>query len=634
MYCKLALRNVRRSIRDYGVYFLTLTLGVCLFYAFNSLDGQAVMVALRGLMNSGYDMVGDILRVMEVFSVFVAVVLAALIVYANAFLIRRRKRELGTWFLLGMTAGQVSLVLLLETGLVGLFALGAGLALGVLAAHGMSLLSVAMFALPMDDFRLNFSIGALVKTTAAFGIIFLLVMALNTRSVARAKLIDLVQGERKNEELRGMSLKRSVLLFLLGVALLGVGYVLVLRPNGILRMDGLYGVMLAAGTAGTLLIFRSLSGFVLRMTKSCPGLYYRGLNMFTLRQWMSRVHTTYLSMTVICLLLLLAIGITACSVGLNQAIGSVSGAEAPYDLTIMNYSYDENTVKDWGENARVDFEALVRKAGAEDQIAWSREVIFYYNDPEVTGLSGDEGPYINALIALSDYNALMEAKGERGIDHLDRPEPRTDNLATGGNSGLIYAVVPDEMSDQLAPRRQVICAQYKDRSRAVELDEAFSDAIYETTVSLELPLSIQWNSWCSIYTGQMGNKILVLFLGLYLGITFLLAAAAVLALQQLSQAADNVPRYGILTRLGASRRQMSASVVAQVALAFLVPLALALMHAVVGMTSANSLITQVARVDMARSAFLTAGLLVVVYGGYFLFTCLSSLRITSGKENR
>ena len=91
MFSKLALRNVRRSFRDYGVYLLTLTFGVCLFYTFNSLDGQGALVYLA---QNGNPIVDSIMIFMDIFSVVVAVVLACLILYANRFLLRRRKREL------------------------------------------------------------------------------------------------------------------------------------------------------------------------------------------------------------------------------------------------------------------------------------------------------------------------------------------------------------------------------------------------------------------------------------------------------------------------------------------------------------------------------------------------------------
>ena len=161
MFSKLALRNVRRSFRDYGVYLLTLTFGVCLFYTFNSLDGQGAMVFLA---QNGNPIVDSIMIFMDIFSVVVAVVLACLILYANRFLLRRRKRELGTYFMLGMDPGRVSRLLLLETFFIGLAALAVGLVLGALLSHGLSLLTLSMFQVPMMEFHLSFSVEAAVKT--------------------------------------------------------------------------------------------------------------------------------------------------------------------------------------------------------------------------------------------------------------------------------------------------------------------------------------------------------------------------------------------------------------------------------------------------------------------------------------
>ena len=184
MFSKLALRNVRRSFRDYGVYLLTLTFGVCLFYTFNSLDGQGAMVYLA---QNGNPIVDAIMIFMDIFSVFVAVVLACLILYANRFLLRRRKRELGTYLLLGLSQGQVSRLLFLETGLIGLVSLIAGLALGVAASFGMSALTLSMFEMDVSGMlAVNFSPRAAGKTVLSFGVIFLLVMALSGVQVSRA----------------------------------------------------------------------------------------------------------------------------------------------------------------------------------------------------------------------------------------------------------------------------------------------------------------------------------------------------------------------------------------------------------------------------------------------------------------
>ena len=284
MFSKLALRNVRRSFRDYGVYLLTLTFGVCLFYTFNSLDGQGAMILLS---QSANPIVESILMLMDVFSVFVAVVLACLILYANRFLLRRRKRELGTYLLLGLSQGQVSRLLVLETGVIGLVSLAAGLALGVAASFGMSALTLSLFELDASALlALNFSPRAAGKTALYFGIIFLLVMAFSGVQVSRARLIDLIHGERKNEVLKPRPLMAAVVQLAAGVICLAGAYAILLTFGMALAVavPFLCFPMLGLGTAGTLLIFRSLSGFVMKFVQGHPGVYYKNLNVFTLRQ--------------------------------------------------------------------------------------------------------------------------------------------------------------------------------------------------------------------------------------------------------------------------------------------------------------------------------------------------------------
>lgn len=609
MFSKLALRNVRRSFRDYGVYLLTLTFGVCLFYTFNSLDGQSAMAFLA---QNGNPIVDVILILIDVFSVFVAVVLGCLILYANSFLLRRRKRELGTYLLLGLSQGQVSRLLFLETGIIGLVSLAAGLSLGVLASQGLSMLTLSMFCVYVPQFAVSFSLRALIKTMLYFGVIFLIVMAFSGVQVSRAKLIDLIYGGRKNEELRQRPLHFAVVQLAAGViCLLGAYAVLLFFGMAVaVAVLPICVVMLGLGTLGTLLVFRSLSGFVLKFAQSHPRFYYKDLNMFTLRQWVSKVHTTYLSQTVICILLLLAIGITASSMGLNSTLEASTDQQAPFDITVQNQS---------GDSELVDFSALLEEGGfdAGAWLAGQYDILFYYNDPEVTGIGE-----ASAAVRLSDYNALREHNGDAPyngpLPYL--PEAWDEQLVTG-RLGLKYVVVADEISRNLEVRRQVWSADYTARGGEIE------DQLLQLIRPLDAKLAIRVESRLQTYQEVMGSKILALFLGLYLGFTFLLAAAAVLALQQLSQAADNVGRYAILRRLGAEERATARSSVQQVALAFLLPLGLALVHSAVGMKAANDVISVVGRVDSVQSTLMTMLLLLVVYGGYFLATALVCRRL-------
>ena len=585
MFSKLALKNVRRSVKDYGVWFLTIVFGVCLFYVFNALESQSV---LRYLAQSPRVYIVDSIKnLIGMLSVFVWVVLAFLILYASGFLIRRRKKELGTYLLLGMERWQVARLLLAETVCIGAAALALGLVLGVLAAWGLSGFTAGLFAVPMTFFTFSVSIPALVKTALAFAAIFLLVMVYHAFAVSRCKLIDLMQANRVNQTLPQRSLGASVALFLVGIVLLVIAYAMLLT-RGLLRVDALFWVMIGLGSLGTLLFFRSLSGFLLRICQSSKGLWYKNLNMFVLRQFNARINTTYRSMTVICLMLLLALGITASSVGLNNTVEQMTNEMYPRDVQLIFWNEPEDP--------QPDLAAMLKEGGFDPETECSAWVSF----PVYQGEQSN-------ILTQADYDAIVERWGKKEADaFLEREWLKVAADQVDQNASLNYCY---------------FLADYAGDKSAAE--EKFEGAVS----GLAQLGGFSWSSKLQNWMDLMGTKVLVLFIGLYLGVVFLLAAAAVLALQQLTQAADCAGQYRVLSLLGAPARMRGRAVTAQVFLAFFLPLSLALVHAVVGMTAANAVIAEVGKVDAAASSAVTALLLVVVYGGYFLATCWGSRRI-------
>lgn len=585
MFSKLAVKNVGRSVRDYGVYFLTVAFGVCLFYVFNALETQSVLRYLAG--HQRQDITENILRLMGMLSVFVWVVLAFLILYASSFLVRRRSRELGTYLLLGMERRQVAALLLAETAVTALLALAVGLILGVALSQALSVFTAGLFAVPQTEFAFRISVPALLRTALAFAGIFLLVMLCHALAVSRRKLIDLLRAERTNQELKLRSLGGSVVLFLAGCVLLGVAYAMLLT-RGLLRVDELFWVMIGLGSLGTLLFFRGLSGFLLRLCQSSKKLYYKNLNLFILRQFNANINAAYRSMTVICLMLLLAIGITATSVGLNNTVERMAEEAQPWDV--------ELTVWPEEEGGAVELSAVLEEAGfAPDRWCSPWTVVPLCQDSR-----GDVG------ILAEDWATLESAWG---------PERARAFLESRG-----LEILPDDGGAYTAVQWHFL-ADYAGETQAAE------DAFLQAMDGLPHTGGYSYSTKLSTWMDLMGTKVLVLFVGLYLGVVFLMASAALLALQQLSQAADSARRYRILSRLGVSESMRGRSVDIQVFLAFFLPLALALVHAVVGMTAANAVIAEVGKVDAAASGAVTALLLVAVYGGYFLATCWGSRRL-------
>lgn len=585
MFSKLAWKNVRRSVKDYGVWFLTIAFGVCLFYVFNALENQSVLRFLA--QNPKVNVVEAIQRLIGILSVFVWAVLAFLILYASGFLIRRRKSELGTYLLLGMERWQVARLLLVETVCIGVLALAAGLALGVLAAWGLSAFTATLFAVPMTFFTFELSLPALAKTALSFAAIFLLVMVYHAFAVSRCRLIDLMRANRVNQTLRQRSLGASVALFLVGVVLLVIAYAMLLT-RGLLRVDALFWVMIGLGSLGTLLFFRSLSGFLLRICQSSKGLYYKNLNLFVLRQFNARINTTYRSMTVICLMLLLALGITASSVGLNNTVEQMTNEMTPRDMQLIFWNEPEDP--------EPDLAAVLKEGGFDPETECSAWLSF----PVYQGERSN-------VLSQADYDAMVQRWGKKEADAFLERE--------------WMEVAADETAQTAPLNYWYFLADYAGDKNAAE--EKFEEAVS----GLAQLGGFSWSSKLQNWLDMMGTKVLVLFIGLYLGVLFLLASAAVLALQQLTQAADSAGQYRTLSLLGAPAAMRGRAVTAQVFLAFFLPLSLALVHAAVGMTAANAVIAEVGKVDAAASSAVTALLLLVVYGGYFLATCWGSRRI-------
>lgn len=334
MLCKLAWGNVRRAGKDYLVYLLTLTLAVTVFYAFNTISVQADLVLEEEGMP---ELLGT---VMSGLTMFLAVVMGFLMVYANNFIMKRRKKEFGLYQVLGMSRGQVSCVMAMETAIVSGGALALGIVLGVGFSQLMTFFTASLFKTQIRDFHFFFSVPAFLITVGCLVAIFLVTLVFNLGVVRRAKIIDLMSAGRKNEAIKMRNPIVSAAIFILGTALIGIAYFRLLRDG--LPIDSapseieaaMNQFMLTTGivVAGTILFFFGLSGFLLKALQGARSLYWHGLNMFTVRQLSAKVNTVSFSMAIISMILFLAI---------TSVTGGMSIA------SVMNTSVERSTIADY-----------------------------------------------------------------------------------------------------------------------------------------------------------------------------------------------------------------------------------------------------------------------------------------------
>ena len=655
MYSKLAFRNLKRSLKDYTIYFLTLIFAVCIFYVFNSIESQSIMMELNDMQANAFELVD---KVMTIASNFISFILGFLIIYANNYLIKRRKKEFGIYMTLGMEKGWLSKIIFLETFMVGIVSLIIGLFIGVLLSQGLSILTANMFQVNLIKFKFIFSKSAAIRTIICFGIIYLIVLLFNSAMIRKIKLIDLLTSSRKNEKVKIRNICSSVIIFLISTIMIGYAYYIVLN-EGIAEIGFNFNLIsILLGVIGTFLFFFSLSGFLLKLVQSNKKHYLKDLNMFILRQINSKINTTFISMTFICLMLFIAICTFSGGLGINKAINSDIE-----DLTKFDVSF-------WDLDG-INIEEMLREKGIDlDKYASSyMQYITYKNDfgyKDFLSEDAQEGAksyYPIAknqgvpIVKMSDFNSIMKmlnkeqvklekdeylAFGDiedlkKGVQYqLDNNKKITVNgiklnpakikflEITPYNkmmkSNLCTFVVNDSVADGLEKIQSYFNMNYKGDRKLIEEEIAskvrggYRDSNMNTFyMTREEQLS-----------NSAGLGAIVSYLGIYIGIIFLITSAAVLALQQLSESTSNIERYKLLTKIGVDKDMINKSLLIQISIYFMMPLSLALVHTIVGLKISSHIVSIFGNGNIMNNIIITVITLIIIYGGYFIATYLGA----------
>ena len=360
MLSKLALRNMRRSIRDYSIYFLTLVFGIAIFYMFNTLGSQEVLENFYRLSaekaasattgTTTKSIFAALESMLGYVSVFVAAILGFLVVYANTFMIRRRKKEFGVYLTLGMSRMTITRLLLLETLIVGLFSLAAGLLIGVLFSQLMSVFVVQLFGMESAGATFVFSFDAMVKTCIYFGIVFVFTLLVNLLTVSEKRLIRLLNASKRarTDDVRHPTL--SFIGFIIGMIVVIGGYIytglnhnkLMSSPEALL---GHIAVLLPLIVIGSLLIIVSISGFLISLLNLSKKFRMTGLNVFVIKQLGSKFHSTVLSMTVTTLILTITLSTISGAFSITNAWRTQINQNYPVDLFITrNYTLEADKI--------------------------------------------------------------------------------------------------------------------------------------------------------------------------------------------------------------------------------------------------------------------------------------------------
>lgn len=683
MLFKLSIKNIQKSIKDYAIYFLTLVLGVAIFYVFNSIESQTVMMKVS---SNTLEIINLMNQLLSSVSVFISFILGFLIIYASRFLIKRRNKEFGIYLTLGMSKRKISLILFFETLIIGILSLGVGLLIGFFLSELMSLLVANLFEADMTNFRFIFSSSAALKCLIYFGIMYLIVMIFNTISVSKCKLIDLINSSKKTEKIKLKNPILCVIIFIIACVMLIYSYYFVTSDSKLSGdITSLY-IPIVLGALSTFLIFWSLSGLILKIVMNMKGLYYKGLNSFTLRQVSSKINTTVFSSTIICLMLFITICfLSSCLSIKNSLTGNIDELSKVDVEIIKDRNVTDDFIKDYELNdeiiadTKIDILETLKNNNIDKNNFKDMLIVYYYKTNltlqdtlgdayeevkekfplmnfftkenimsisdynKVAKLYGNKTYTLkeNEYIVIADYNSMIDirnkALNKNSIitvnDNVLNPKYSeckygfVDVGAQHLNSGII--VVPDNVVNENMPKKEILLANYNANTKSEK--QKINSLINNLENTYNKTNLVSYNTKIDMLESSIGLGALVTFIGLYLGIIFLISSAAILALKELSESTDNKERYKMIRKLGADEKMINKALFNQIFIFFMIPLSLAIVHSIFGIKFANKILGTMGINGLTSSITMTFIFLVLIYGGYFLLTYFASKNIIREK---
>ncbi|MBP3352486.1 MAG: ABC transporter permease [Lachnospiraceae bacterium] len=669
MYGKIILNNVKRNIKDYGVYFLTLMISVAVFYSFNSIETQPV---IQEAIYSNTSMVGNLIPMIHIISKFVAVMLAVLILYANQFLLKRRKKELGIYMILGMSERRMSAIFVGEIILIGMFALCTGLGVGCILSQVISVFAIKMFTFDLSEYRFVFSQTSLKETIICFAIIFAIVIIFNIRTIMKVKLIDMLTAARKNEQIANGG-TGVYLLFLSGAFVLyGIaGYLLYFKEGLSFQTNQPAMCFLAICVATALLIY-SMAGLCLQWLKKKKSWYLKGINIFLVRQISSKMQSNFITMTAVSLLLTGTICIVSLGMGIADAMNDTASKAAPYDVMIFKSEEGLQDTKadyyqellDKGLPLEGVFQNRYIIEARETDVITYKDILADVNSLSITDREGGLLDSSVTVLGISDYNAALGLQGKapvslpegtyllnsnyRGTDkNIQKKYEQQESIIVKGNvlkpantevlhntyylsivgandQGTI--IVSDAIANELELSAMILVGNYVEQYDETQLIEKMIPLIGETVES-----PITYYTKTLVHGMYYGTFSVLAFICCYIGVILLIICVAVLSLQQLTEANDNVRRYQMLQKLGVEEKVQRMAILKQISVYFGVPLIISVLYAIVALPKVVEKIRDSLGMEVGLQVIAVMVILFVIYGSYFVFTYISCRSIVAEK---
>lgn len=631
IYTKLAWTNLKNNHKTYVPYILTSLLTVMMFYIMDALSqtDEITNVSLKLLLE---------------YAVGVIVVFAVIFLfYTNSFLIKRRKKEIGVYNILGMGKRHIAKMLIVETLIVMAVSLGAGLLAGIVFGKLMYLL---LQKLLRYDLGIHFSISgiAIQQTVLLFVVIFSVILIYNLMQIRLANPIELLHAGNQGEK----EPKTKWLLAVIGVVTIAIGYGIAIVVEKPLEALGGFFIAVICVIIGTYALFTAGSIAILKMLKKNKKYYYQTNHFTAVSGMIFRMKQNAAGLANICILSTMVLVMVSTTFSLYMGMEDILDYRFPQEVSITTaFENDEKTEQ---------IEQIVKEELSKEGLIMEKPVVFH--GTWMTAFQEEDGFVIEdvmdyternvcdlTLMALEDYNSMEHVEetlnndevflyAPNGYDHptvqigdktynvkevLD--EVKAEKNAGSATVDGYYVIFSDrnhvqEIMDFRNSIENVVPSAYTTRFR---FDMTVADNIGNSKVSdtgknvdmkskgelkeakqsavsaLEQAISQQYGD-TFFESRVMGEKTfyelygVLLFIGIYLGVMFLMATVLIIYYKQISEGYDDRERYQIMQKVGMSRIEVKRSIRSQVLIVFFLPLVTAIIHNLVAFRIVNKLL--------------------------------------------
>ena len=653
MLFKLSINNAKRSIKDYLIYIVTITIAFSLMFSFNLISNSKDILDLADMMKN--------FRIAMIFvSLIVCFVLGFLINYMIKFIFKRRSKEFGLFLLLGISKKDISLMFILENLILGFISLVLSFFVGILLSTIISSIILNIFNAP---YLVKLPTDYLVPILLSLGyflLIYLVVLLLTKRRIKCLKIHDLLYLDSHNEKSK-VTKRKSIVTFIISLILV-IGGLLIfnnefkgvgIEPDTLLVMLSI--IMLIMGIY---LFISSFADFLLSFVLKHKSLKYTKDNLFVIRQFNAKVKTMKKSLGTLSLLITLTLVSLTFSLMFNEIFDIQIDMSAPYDVTIID---DEENFDKYINHIKQEYEI-------EEVFTYHEYFndVNYVNDNLSYDYQGWRGK--DTYLRLSDYNKLLELKGRNPItldedeyyihssssvyDGIVDIEDKLKTIKIGDKTlklkdvtSLYYTsswsygngfviVVPDNIVNNLKSESDTLVVDTKEETKEElnnELLNILDDDICETDPETGATYCYaSANVFVKGYYLAMNKSVITIldFALFYLAFIFTVVTGTIIAVQSINDAVSYKKYYDTLNKLGLSKRNILKTVRKQLLIYFLFPVILPFIINFFITTSLNHIFAPFlgGNVSYLSFIFLSSGLFLVIYLIYYLVSYFSFKR--------